>query len=494
MTTLSILAPKQEVSLQKILQQLPALGADSRVDFVGLRRVFETTHFRQARDGKPEENHITFDRGIMVEAVVQGQMGYAATADLSLSGVTQAYRKAVELAKAGQGRKIFDFSAEQRPLAKGIYNSPRRIPLSEKSLKEFSDELCAATHHLKVSDKIVSTQAETILVETEIEYATSLGAHTLQDFLLVSAGFAATAYDHHESQTRSLWGPRGYTRQAGLEAFEEYGLKADLIRTGEEAVALLSAPDCPSDKRDLILLPNQMYIQIHESIGHPLEMDRILGDERNFAGWSFVKPENIGTLQYGSRLMNVTFDPSVTGEYASYAFDDGGSPAQREHLIKDGVLVRGLGGLESQSRMKKPGVSNFRSANWRRAPIDRMANINVEPGTSSLAQMIEQTENGVIMEANISWSIDDYRNKFQFGCEIGHVIKDGKIQGLVKNPNYRGSTLEFWHGLKAVGKKDEVKVFGSPYCGKGEPSQIIRVGHSAPPCLFSQVEVFGGGK
>jgi len=255
---------------------------------------------------------------------------------------------------------------------------------------------------------------------------------------------------------------------------------------------LLSAPDCPTKTCDLLLMPNQMLIQIHESIGHPLEMDRILGDERNFAGWSFVQPEDFGQLQYGSPLMNVTFDPTVAGEFASYHFDDGGAKAERQHLIKNGRLVRGLGGLESQSRLKKPGVANFRSASWNRAPIDRMANINLEPGTTSLAEMIAGVEDGLLMEANISWSIDDYRNKFQFGCEVGRIIKNGVVQGLVKNANYRGVTVPFWRGLKAVGTRQEVGVYGSPFCGKGEPSQVIRVGHSAPPCLFEKVEVFGG--
>lgn len=489
MTTLSISTPKQEISLVQALKRLHGLG-----DFVGLRRVSETTHLRRARDGRPENNHVFFDRGLMVEVVIDGHMAYAATSDLSMSGVERAAQQAAALSRAGEGWRTSTFSPELRPTTEGRYHSPRQKPLHGKSLKDFTDFLCQSTKTLKVSDHIVSTAAEAIFVETEIEYATSLGTHTLQDFLMTSSGFSATAYGKGETQTRSLWGPRGYTKQAGLEAFDVYGLHEDLLKTGHEAEALLSAPDCPSQICDLLLHPNQMYIQIHESIGHPLEMDRILGDERNFAGWSFVKPDDIGHLQYGSSLMNVSFDPGQAGEFASYNFDDSGAKAEKQWLIHEGKLVRGLGGLESQARLHKPGVSNFRSASWNRAPIDRMANINVEPGTSTLASMIAQVEDGVAMEANISWSIDDYRNKFQFGCEIGHRIQNGKITGIVKNPNYRGATLPFWRGLKAVGQAHEVGVFGSPFCGKGEPSQVIRVGHSAPPCLFSSVEVFGGGK
>jgi predicted Zn-dependent protease len=198
-------------------------------------------------------------------------------------------------------------------------------------------------------------------------------------------------------------------------------------------------------------------------------------------------------LQYGSQLLNATFDPGLESQFASYGFDDCGNPARREYLIQDGKLLRGLGSLESQARSGLPGVANFRAAGWNRAPIDRMANLNLEPGNSSLAEMVAGVEHGVYMESNISWSIDDYRNKFQFGCEFARLIEDGRFTKVLKNPNYRGITVPFWHSLQKVGGADEFQAFGTPFCGKGEPNQMIRVGHAAPPCLFSQVEVFGGG-
>jgi predicted Zn-dependent protease len=188
----------------------------------------------------------------------------------------------------------------------------------------------------------------------------------------------------------------------------------------------------------------------------------------------------------------VVFDPSEQGQFASYAFDDVGNPATREYLIKNGKLLRGLGGLESQKRLGIAGVANQRASSWNRAPIDRMANINVEPGTATLDEMIKSVKHGIVMKTNKSWSIDDYRNKFQFGCEYGQLIEDGEITQTVKNPNYRGRTLQFWNSLKAVGNAQTYENHGSPYCGKGEPSQIIRVAHSSPYCLFSNIEVFGG--
>jgi predicted Zn-dependent protease len=257
---------------------------------------------------------------------------------------------------------------------------------------------------------------------------------------------------------------------------------------------LLEAQECPTETAHLVLSPDQMMLQIHESIGHPLELDRILGDERNYAGSSFVKLEDFGRLKYGSEILNVTFDPSVEHEYASYRFDDSGHPAQREFLIERGILKRGLGSLESQARSGVPGVANQRASSWNRAPIDRMANINVEPGDKSFDQIISGIERGVYMESNKSWSIDDYRNKFQFGCEYARLIENGKLGRVLRNPNYRGVTSDFWGKLVAVGDASTLGVFGTPYCGKGEPNQSIRVGHASPVCAFAGVEVFGGAQ
>lgn len=197
-------------------------------------------------------------------------------------------------------------------------------------------------------------------------------------------------------------------------------------------------------------------------------------------------------LQYGSSLLNVTFDPFVESEAASYAFDDVGNKATREYLIKDGLLMRGLGSLESQERLKLQGVANARVSSWNRPPLDRMANINIEPGNSSFEEMISRIEDGIYMQTNKSWSIDDYRNKFQFGCEYARRIQNGRLGAVLKNPNYRGISVPFWKSLRAVGNKDTYKISGSPYCGKGEPNQVIRVGHAVPTCWFEKIDVFGG--
>jgi predicted Zn-dependent protease len=488
-TTLAIRPVFPEFDIHRALSRVRA-----EADWVSLRFVQETTHQRSARNQHPENNAVTFERGVMIEAMVDGQIAYAGTSDLTEHGLREATRRAALLARISAPFKALRFSENHRPKAQGRYASPHRDSLDSQTLGEFTDRLITATRLLKVSDKIVNASAEATFVETALRYVSSSGTDIEQQFLLVSHHFAVTAQDGTETQRRSINGPVARCRQAGLEFFDFETIFSGCEQVGRQALELLSADNCPDETLDLILAPDQMLLQIHESVGHPLELDRILGDERNYAGWSFVKPEDFGHLRYGSNLMNVTFDPTLEGEFASYAFDDCGDRAAPEYLIKDGVLLRGLGGLESQSRSGLPGVANFRSASWNRAPIDRIANVNLEPGTSSLAEMIASVERGVYMESNLSWSIDDYRNKFQFGCEYARLIENGRLTKVLKNPNYRGVTVPLWNSLKAVGHREAFEVFGSRYCGKGEPNQTIRVGHASPPCLFAGVEVFGGGR
>ena len=273
----------------------------------------------------------------------------------------------------------------------------------------------------------------------------------LQRYRFVMPGMSVTAHANGDTQTRTLNGYRGLAQQGGEDMLDRFGFVGSGRRLADEALQLLLAPNCPVGTMDVLLLPDQMVLQIHESIGHPLELDRILGDERNFAGTSFVTLDMFGTYRYGSDLLNVCFDPTRPEELASYAFDDEGTPAEKAYLIRKGILERPLGGAISQARAGLPGVANSRADNWNRPPIDRMANINLEPGDATLAEMIAGIEHGALMSTNSSWSIDDSRNKFQFGCEWGQLIENGELTAVVKNPNYRGISASFWRNLTRVG-------------------------------------------
>jgi predicted Zn-dependent protease len=462
------------------------------VDFCSLRLVEETSEQLAVRQDVLQPLSTGIDRGAMVTVVQGGGCGYAATSDLSAAGLANALARARRWAEASAGRSVVDYSRIMLPRPEGRYATPA----SSASLpprKELIDLLMRESAACRIDPRVVDWQASLWSVSTSQHYMTADGADVEQQFRYLIPNLAVTASDGSDTQTRSLGGQyNGYCRQGGFEILEQAGFHGAGRRVAEQALELLAAPNCPSGIMDLLLMPEQMMLQIHESIGHPLELDRILGDERNFAGTSFVTLDMFGNYRYGSELLNVTYDPERPEQYASYGWDDEGSKAERAWLIRDGILERPLGGTVSQARSGMQGVANARACNWNRPPIDRMANLNIEAGDSTLDAMIASVERGVLMDTNLSWSIDDSRNKFQFGCELGRLIENGELKGIVKNPNYRGISATFWRSLRAVGDKSTFSVMGTPFCGKGEPSQVIRVGHASPACLFSNVDVFGG--
>ncbi|MCB9778185.1 MAG: TldD/PmbA family protein [Alphaproteobacteria bacterium] len=463
------------------------------VDFCSLRAVSERAEMLSVRNDVVDGVSESVDTGAMVTVVHGGGMGYAATADLSVAGLRAAAERARAWAAECARASVYDYS--QAPLAhpRGEYRTPVAEPWESRSLSDKLDLLLSVCADLGGDERIVERTTSLMRVATDSVYLTSGGGEVLQRIEALAPDAMVIA--HHDGVTqRRGTGYRGITRQGGLELLSAVGYAAMAPRFREEALQLLAAPDCPEGEMHLLLAPDQMMLQIHESIGHPLELDRILGDERNYAGTSFVTADMFGSYRYGSELLDVSFDPTVRDELASYGFDDDGSRAERQYLIKDGILLRPLGGAISQARAGLPGVANARACSWNRPPIDRMANLNIEPGDQSLQDLVSQVERGVFMETNASWSIDDSRNKFQFGCELGRLIVDGELRGIVRNPNYRGISATFWRNLVGVGDRSTWDVNGTPYCGKGEPNQVIRVGHASPVCLFADVSVFGGAE
>ncbi|MCB1714105.1 MAG: TldD/PmbA family protein [Candidatus Competibacteraceae bacterium] len=429
--------------------------------------------------------------GVMLTVVDQGGIGYAATADLSATGLQQALQQARHWADLSARHGLFDAQALPRPAQQGEYHSTVQQDWHATPLRDKLELLRAAADALHCDARIVDWQAELNYLTQESLLLTSTGGRIYQHIAALEPRLSATAQADGDAQTRSSGGDVQIA-QGGLEILHWRHFHERPRQIAEQALELLAAPNCPDATLDLVLAPDQMVLQLHESVGHPLELDRILGDERNYAGTSFVTPEMFGHYQYGSTLLNVSFDPTRNGQIASYAFDDDGTPAHKEYLIKNGLLLRPLGGVLSQQRAALAGVANSRSCAWNRPTIDRMANLNLEQGESSFEDLLGQIEHGVYMETNRSWSIDDSRNKFQFGCEWGRLIEQGQLTTVVKNPNYRGVSANFWRSLAAVGNTDTLQVLGVANCGKGEPNQAITVGHATPPCLFRKVAVFGG--
>ncbi|MBH8575889.1 TldD/PmbA family protein [Nostocaceae cyanobacterium CENA369] len=466
---------------------------DIPADWIGIRAVKENSTTRFVRDGLPQVNGKTSTVGAMLEVLVNGGIGYAATNSLELTSLLAAAQTAYKQALFSSEWWIYPVSESQRPKVVGEYNSPFLQPFNALSPGDINDLLVRICQRLKVNDKIVQTSATASTNERETWFVSSNGSEVYQKILSLGTHYGATAQDEGIVQQRSNNGWQAHCYQGGLELLQTDNLWDRAQQIGEQAIELLTAEECPTTRTNLVLASDQMMLQIHESVGHPLEIDRILGDERNYAGGSFVNKSDFGKLVYGSPLMNITFDPTVPGEFASYGFDDTGAVATREYLIKEGVLQRGLGSLESQARAGVPGVACARACSWNRPAIDRMANLNLEPGNVSFEQAITGIENGVYMESNRSWSIDDRRYKFQFGCEYAKLIENGKLTKTLRNPNYRATTPEFWHSLIQVGDASNWQMYGTAYCGKGEPNQAISVGHGSPACVFANIEVFGGG-
>lgn len=441
------------------------------------------------------------DQGVMVtaycrDAVGQVGIGYAASADLTAAGMQQAAARACEWAAISARLGLFG-SLSLPSASADVLRYANRAAQQTWPREPVLRHLQAESAAMKTDDSVVNWGASALLTQRTQSTLWNGELVAEQQFGFVEMQFDVAVQHDGIVQSRSAGGRyNGVNRQGGLESLEQMigpGLGGRLTL---QAKQLAQAPNCPSGTMPLLLAPDQMMLQIHESIGHPLELDRILGDERNFAGTSFVTLDMFGSYRYGSPLLNVSFDPGVVGALASCAADDDGTPAQREMLIEDGILKRPLGAPLSQRRAAQLGfelgaVANARACGWHRPTIDRMGNINVEPGTSTEAQLIGSIERGILMRTNTSWSIDDSRNKFQFGCEWGQLIENGELTTVVRNPNYRGVSASFWRNLAAVGDAASLQVHGTPFCGKGEPGQVIRVGHAAPMCLFDGVQVFG---
>ena len=465
------------------------------VDFCALRFVEESSEILTVRQDVPEPPQLSTDRGAMVTVIDKGGLGYAATSDLTQAGLREAADRALRLARLTAGRTVVDYGAIAMPRPKGTYRSPLADDPARLTRREKYDLLAGEASQCRIDPRIVDWEAGLWTTRTRQAYLTADGGEVEQEFRYLVPNLSATAHADGVTQTRSHAGRgNGFCRQGGLEILDAFGLKGSGRAVAEGALELLAAPNCPSGKMDVLLMPDQMMLQIHESIGHPLELDRILGDERNFAGTSFVTLDMFGSYRYGSELLDVTFDPTRGEEFASYGWDDDGSAAERRFLIRKGLLERPLGGAISQARAGIAGVANTRACAWNRAPIDRMANLNIEPGASTLEELVAGIEHGIMMRTNVSWSIDDSRNKFQFGCEWGRMIRNGKLAEVVRNPNYRGISATFWRSLTGVGDASTFEVMGTPFCGKGEPNQVIRCGHASPACRFTGVEVFGGAQ
>ena len=428
--------------------------------------------------------------GIGVRVRVGGAWGFAATRDATRAGAERALSAALSVAQAMP-------ASADRPMtplapARGHWSGPCEIDPFGIPLEDRLELLVGAEAGLRGDDRIVQTTAESNLRRQTSAFASSEGAACTQLRVECGGGIQAIAVDGDELQVRSY--PSAHGGDVGLGGWERIlalDLAGNAPRVREEVLELLSAPPCPTGRRTLVLGSEQLALQVHESIGHALELDRILLGEASYAGTSWVSPTDLGSLRYGSEHLTVIADATLPGALGSFGWDDEGVAGGRTTLISDGTLLAALSDRQSASAQGLGASAGCaRADGFARQPIVRMTNVSIAPGSGgSLEDLIADTDDGILLETNRSWSIDDRRLHFRFGTEVGRVIRSGELAGLVRNPSYAGITPQFWGSLDAVGSESSWRVHGLLNCGKGEPGQLMRVSHGTAPARFRDVEV-----
>jgi TldD protein len=453
--------------------------ADARV----MHRRYESM---SARNGEIRELVQAEDAGLGVRALVGSAWGFFAVPDSSDAAARSAGTKAAEIAVASARVPGPAAGLVPLPVASGSWANecavdPLDVPLSVKG-----DLMVGATGeaHRQGADL---AEGKYQIWDTRKWFVSSEGHRIDQHVRECGAGISATAIGPDETQRRSYPSFRGQYGTQGWELVDGMDLGAHAARIADEARALLTAPQCPAGETTLILGDEQMALQIHESVGHAIELDRILGWEAAYAGTSWLDLSRLGNLTYGSELMNIVIDPRVPGALGSFGYDDEGTPAAPRYAVQSGQWVGVLAGRDSAAVAGLDYAGSVRSDGWSRLPMVRMTNVGLEPGPHSLDEMIAQTRDGIVMDLNRSWSIDDRRLNFQFGCEIGYEVKDGKLGRMLRNPTYTGIGPRFWQSMDML--SSTVVPWGTPNCGKGQPGQTGHTGHPAAAARFRNVRV-----
>ena len=460
-------------------------------DYADARVVTEESESLTARDTVMEGIDRSFSRGMGIRVLVDGRWGFAATALLDPAEIERTAKLAVQIARAASRLPLEPVSlAPVEPVA-ATWSSSFQVDPFTVSLEEKVALLMEATRHMRLVDGVTFAEAGLDFYRRRTWFASSEGAAIEQTILNSGGGIEAVAIAEGDMQRRSYPNSfRGHITAAGWEHISRLGLIDHAEQTAMEAVELLAADECPSEITTLILDSGQMELQIHESIGHPIELDRVLGMEEAYAGTSFIKPSDRGSLRYASDIVNITADATLSGGLGTFGFDDEGVPAQTTPVIRDGIFQNFMSSRETATTVGLPSSSGtMRADGWQNLPLIRMTNVSIEPGNGSLADIIGDTKDGIFMATNQSWSIDDKRVNFQFGCEIAWRVKNGKLVEPLKNPNYSGITTEFWQSCDAVAGREDWVVWGTPNCGKGQPGQVARTGHGASPARFRNVQV-----
>jgi len=428
-------------------------------------------------------------KGFGVRVIVDGAWGFFSSYRVEPEEGAHVAEVAVSIARASAKTKIEDarlapIEVYEDRVPQPIKVDPFSVPLNKKI-----DFLLSLDKLMEKPGIIVRSSSMHFSREWKT-FASLEGAFIEQERIVSGGGIQAIATDGREIQVRSYPASFGgdYARK-GYEFIEEMKLEENAERVSNEALMLLKAKPAPTGRMDLVIGPYQMALQIHESVGHPTELDRVLGEEASFAGTSFLTPEKLHNFQFGSKYVNIVADATVDYALGGFAYDDEGVKAKKVYLVKEGVFTGYLNSRETAQRLGLEPMGAMRADGWNRQPIIRMTSINLEPGNMTLDELVQGIDNGLLIDVNKSWSIDQKRLNFQFGTEFGYEIKNGKIQDMVKNPSYSGITYEFWRSCDGVGNESYYHILGLPNCGKGEPQQVMEVSHGSSYARFRNVTV-----
>ncbi len=460
------------------------------VDYADCRFVRRQKESVRASDGRVDSLARNLDVGVGIRVLTGGSWGFAASANLTAAELKKTANRALQIARASAIIKHEPVVLAEQEAYIDHYRSDCKVDPFEVSSDVKIDLLLKTCEILMKSKKIKTAEASMDFFKTNKLFVSSEGAEIEQDIIESGGGYSAVAFDGGHAQKRSYpnsFGGDFMTR--GYEFIEELNFLDHAERVREEAIALLTAPPCPEEETTIIISAPQMALQVHESCGHPVELDRALGTEISLAGGSFMTIDKLNKLQYGSKIVNITADATSPGGLGTFGYDDEGVKAQRTPIIKNGLFVGYLTSRETAPIIKQRSNGTMRADGWNRLPIIRMTNINLEPGTWELKDLIADTKKGIFFDLNKSWSIDDRRLNFQFGVEAAWEIKNGKLGRMFKNATYTGITPEFWNSCDAVCNKNHWHIWGVPNCGKGEPMQTAHVAHGAAPARFHKVKV-----
>ena len=467
-----------------------------RVDYGDIRYTEKTVEHIIVKNDHVEQIEQTSSHGIGIRVLLDGAWGFAATYKLDKKEVEDHIEKAIHIAKGS--KTVSRDNVVLAPAEVYIHKyytrykkDPFKIPLEQKiELLVSSTKLVDGNENIKLRRAVMQCWKEKkIFLSTE-------GANIEQNFIECGAGLSVGVSDGKDFQIRSYptsFG--GNVAQRGYEFIEELKIPDNAEQTAKEALQIINSENCKKDKMDLILASDQLALQIHESCGHPTELDRVFGSEASYAGTSFLTPEKFNNFRYGSDKVTIVADATITTAIGGFAYDDEGIPAQRVELVKNGLFKGYLTSRETVTKFNRLYGQNIvpggmmRAFSWSNIPLIRMTNISIEPGDWTLEELIKDTKKGIYMQTNRSWSIDDLRLNFQFGTEIAWLIENGELTRVVKNPIYSGITPEFWNSCDAVCNQKHFIMWGLTNCGKGEPSQYMHVAHGASPARFRNVDV-----